>query len=94
MEEGVGDMLSSKKSTLLDTKSDSKKLKRTILEFRGIFKKQSKSDFRDFLKIQFEMLIMCSKTKLNFMELPSKQSQFTVSVLKSLRKCKFVQVKI
>lgn len=35
-------------------------------------KEPSKSDDRDFLKIQFEMLIIHFKNKLNFMELPTK----------------------
>lgn len=34
-----------------------------------------------FLKIQFQMFILCSKNKVNFMELPSKQSHFIVNSL-------------
>lgn len=43
-------------------------------------RKSQKMIIGTFLKIQFQMCVLCSKNKVNFMELPSKQSHFIVSI--------------
>lgn len=43
-------------------------------------RKSQKVTIGTFFKIQFQMFILCSKNKVNFMELPSKQSPFMASI--------------